>query len=382
MARQPIPERYDLIVCSEVLYYVGDRDELQKTADMLAEALFPGGYLLMAHAHLVVDEPDKPGFNWDHPFGAKTISDVFGDQDILRLVKEIRTPLYRIQLFQRKPHKFAWLTNRRPVRTILDQQPVPPPPGADVQVLWQGGSPQTSTVKQEIVTERLPILMYHRVAPQGTHALTRYRVTPEAFDEQLRYLRDTGYLSIPIEDWHAAMHAHRPLSGRAILLTFDDGYQDFYDYAWPILKKYDFSALVFLVADKIGGANDWDLHFGERIPLMNWDKINQLSENGIRFGSHTATHSMLTAVSPTEVARQAIRSRQILQSGLEKPVLSLAYPHGAEDPLVRHIAGGCGYIYGFTCRPGRSGLWDGLLELPRIEVDGRQKFSDFVKQVA
>ncbi len=381
-ARNPIPGRYNLIVCSEVLYYIGSRSDLQVIAHKLTEALLPGGYLLMAHAHLVVDEPDKAGFNWDHPFGAKTISDVFGAVNQLRLVKEIRTPLYRIQLFKRIGRGWAWLNFRRPQIDRLDRQPAPPPPGADAQVLWQGGKPEIDKSNQEVVTGQLPILMYHRVSPSGSQALSRYRVTPEQFEEQMRYLHDTGHYSITIETWHAAMREHKPLPGRAVLLTFDDGYRDFYDYAWPVLKKFDFSALVFLVTDEIGGSNRWDHRFDEQVPLMGWDEIQFLSKNGIQFGSHTATHPMLTAISPRDAVLEAVRSRMLLQRGLQKPVHSVAYPFGAEDPVVRHIAGGCGYVYGFTCRTGRSSLWDGLLELPRIEVDGSQHFTDFVRKVA
>ena len=101
LTKDPLPGRFELIVCSEVLYYCADKERLRAVARKLVDALEPGGYLLTAHANLVVDDPDHTGFDWDCPFGAKVIGEVLASTRPLRLVKELRTPLYRIQLFRR-----------------------------------------------------------------------------------------------------------------------------------------------------------------------------------------------------------------------------------------------------------------------------------------
>lgn len=381
LSLDPLPGQFDLVVCSEILYYVGGRETLPAIAEKLSEALLPGGLLLMAHAHLVVDEPDKTGFNWDHPFGAAFIATAFQEASRLRLVRELRTPLYRIQLFQRKPRFFLPIRWKRPELVALPEQPAPPPPGADAQVLWQGGKPQHSQTGL-VETHQLPILLYHRVAPHGSQSLQPYRVSPQAFEEQLSYLRDAGYYCVTIEEWHAAMKEHRSLPGRAVLLTFDDGYRDFKEFAWPLLQRYGFSALVFLVAGEVGGSNSWDRQAGETLPLLDWDEIRELEEAGIQFGSHSSSHPLLTAISPTEMLREAIRSRSLLEQRLAAPVRSFAYPFGGEDPVVRHVIGASGFIYGFTSRTGRCGLWEPLLGLPRIEVSGSDRFEDFVRKLA
>lgn len=102
LIKDNLPGQADLVVCSEVLYYTGGLKELKAVARKLAQALNVGGYLLVAHAHQIIDEPDKPGFDWNLPFGAKVIGDIIARTPSLCLVKEIRTPLYRIQLFQRR----------------------------------------------------------------------------------------------------------------------------------------------------------------------------------------------------------------------------------------------------------------------------------------
>ncbi len=95
-----LPMGCDLIVCSEVLYYIGGQTELQTVARKLVNALAPGGYLLTAHAHRVNKEPERTHFDWLLPFGAKLISETLTDTHSLRLVKDIQTSSYCIQLFQ------------------------------------------------------------------------------------------------------------------------------------------------------------------------------------------------------------------------------------------------------------------------------------------
>jgi peptidoglycan/xylan/chitin deacetylase (PgdA/CDA1 family) len=233
-----------------------------------------------------------------------------------------------------------------------------------------------------VVTDRLPILLYHRVAEAGSPATAPYRVAPGEFEEQLRYLRDAGFRGVGLEDWRRAMAQHSPLPGRAVLITFDDGYADFLTEAWPLLRRYGFPATVFLVAEEVGGSNRWDRAFGEEVPLLGWREIRRLRDQGVEFGSHSLSHRRLSAVSPTDVVREAAASRAILQAELGTAVRAFAYPFGAEDAVVRHLIGACGYIFGASCRPGRSGLWDSLLALPRIEISGTDTFRGFVTKLA
>ena len=363
---------YDLIVCSEVLYYAGEPDDLERVAAKIAAALKPGGHFLTAHANAVVDEPDKAGFSWDVPFGAKVIGETFARTPGLQLVKELRTVLYRVQLFQRTDDDGI-------IPEFIEAERLGSLPEAvSREVLWEGGEVSRDEGVKQVTTERLPILMYHRVAPEGAVATARWRLTPESFEEQLRYLRDAGFHSVTLEQWREAVHTKKPLPGRAVVLTFDDGYRDFAEYAWPLLKRYGFSAIMFLVAGRIGGTNDWDRAFGEEVGLMAWDEILALQKEGVEFGCHTVTHAPLTGLSPADVVRELARSRAILESKLKVPVDAIAYPYGDQDHGVQHLAGACGYTFGLSCRPGTCRFQDPLLELPRIEVMGSMTLQEFV----
>ncbi|MEM7063909.1 MAG: glycosyltransferase [Cyanobacteria bacterium P01_B01_bin.77] len=243
---------------------------------------------------------------------------------------------------------------------------------------WHGAQPKQECKPACVLTHSLPVLMYHRVAPTGSVTMQRYRLTPEAFEVQLKYLRDANFYSVDWQDWQFAVAARRPLPGKAIAITFDDGYLDFLEYTWPLLKQYGFTATVFLVSDCIGKSNQWDAVYGEVVPLMGWHDILQLQDEGVEFGSHTVTHSPLTALSHEKVVWEGTRSRRLLSRQLGKSIQAFAYPYGDYNPIVQHLIGACGYTIGVSCRHGLNQFDDDLLALRRIEVMSSDSFQDFV----
>ena len=235
---------------------------------------------------------------------------------------------------------------------------------------------------ESAIAYKLPILMYHSVNPTVSQILSQYQVTPDAFEEQLRYLRDAGFYNVSWEAWQTAVTTNNPLPGRAIILTFDDGYLDFYQYAWPLLKKYGFTATVFLVTDCIGGSNLWDRSYGVELSLMGWSEIRQLQAQGVEFGSHSVTHRPLTALSYSEVMEEGMRSKMLLESQLGKAIPTFAYPYGDFDPVIQHLMGACGYTVALSCRPGGNGFQDRLLALRRIEVKGSDSLQEFITKIS
>jgi len=369
------PGGFDLIVCSEVLYYMGDRDGLKAATRKLIEALAPGGLLVAAHANLVADAPNECGFDWDLPYGAKVIGETFASSGKLVFQSEVRTPLYRIQVFRRKTlfDKVAGKLHRSApaiVQARLGQL------DEDVEryVLWEGRPARD----ESITTSRLPILMYHRVAPAGPEPLDQWRLTPEAFDEQLAYLKAEGYETVSFAEWRAARRASTPLPGKRVLITFDDGFADFEEYALPVLQKHGFSATIFMPTDLIGHAAIWDSWAGEPLKLMDWDAARRLQAAGIEFGSHAASHPRLTEVSPAQVVAEAYRSRGALQRELGIVADSIAYPFGDFDPAVVRLTAAASYGHAVTTRDCRSNLDEGDLVLSRVEVSGLQPMSRFI----
>ncbi len=363
MTRDEIPGRFDLIVCSEVLYYFGRRDRLRASVDKLTSALKPGGRLVMAHAHLAVDDPEGSGFDWSFNYGVEAIREAFSAAPKLDFEQELQTKFYRIQRFRQT----AKALGKAP--EILRREAAPPP--ADVVRHWvEGGT-----------TDRLPILMYHRIAASGSEALAPYRVTPDAFEAQIRFLSEQGFKGVSVHDWSSHIVFGSALPRGAVAITFDDGYVDFLEHAWPVLDRYGFSATVFLVADRIGGSNTWDSEHGETIPLLDWPRIRELQASGIEFGSHTASHAWLPSLSSREVVAELTRSRQHLEDGLGTAVDSLAYPWGAFNKRVQFLAGACGYEVGVSTAPGTCEARHALLALPRLEIEGSDSLESFAAKL-
>ncbi len=205
------------------------------------------------------------------------------------------------------------------------------------------------------VTENLPILAYNHICT-------------EIFEQHLQYLKDSGYYSVSWQDWQNAKLAKIPLPGKAVLLTFDGGYLDFFNHAFPLLKRFDFTATVFLVAESIGKTNSWEKADSEQVQLMGWREIRQLRDAGIEFGSMSATYQPLTGLSPTEIVREGSKSRAILERGLGKPVKCFAYPYGSVDKMVEKLVCAIGYTYGVSYESKFSNFEDSLLSLPRMQV--------------
>jgi len=373
---EPLPGRFDLIVCSELLYYAPGRETLAHVARVLADGLVPGGHLVTAHAHALVDEEHAPGFDWDVPFGAAAI-----EQELLRtrsldLVREVRTAPYRVQLYRRRSRPRRLPPRRPPRRTTATAARLEPVHAAHFRP--HGGRVQsTEGVEPVTSASRLPILMYHRVAPRGRDASRRFRLHPDDFDAQLRHLRERGYRSITFEQWRAATARRAPIPPRSVMLTFDDGYADFPTYALPLLRRYGFQATMFVVTDLVGATNVWDEAHGETLELMDWPTLLALGDDGVELGSHSSTHRPLVSLSAAELTRDLCRSRACLHERTGVPVRSIGYPFGLGDAGVRAVAAACGFHFGVTTDEWQASHGDDLLRLPRLEVRGTQSLETF-----
>jgi peptidoglycan/xylan/chitin deacetylase (PgdA/CDA1 family) len=139
---------------------------------------------------------------------------------------------------------------------------------------------------------------------------------------------------------------------------------------------------VFLVSGQVGQQNAWDEVYGEKLPLMGWEEIIELQQQGVEFGSHAATHQPLTSLTPTQIVEEGIRSRTSLQNELQRPVQLIAYPYGDTDTVVAHLLGACGYTIGVTTENRLSSFNDDPMRLPRIEVEGHFKLEEFIAKLS
>lgn len=373
-----LPGPVDLVVCSEVLYYTGGTEALDSVAAKLAAALKPGGYLLTAHAFVVADDASATGFNWNLPFGAKRIGEAFSGIAGLALEQEVRTALYAIRLYRKAGAKgFPDLRRvflKRPNLVLAEH--VMPEPEAARHILWGGGV--GGQVRGPLLSTHLAILMYHSISDTGPAALSRWRVDPAMFESHLRYLKASGFQPVTLADWRTARETNTPLAGRRVHLTFDDGYTDFEANALPLLQEYGFPATLFIPSGKVGQAADWDSWAGAPLPLADWDGLRRLRDAGIVIGAHGVTHRDLAGLDPASVFEELWGARTALERELDITVDAVAYPFGAYDGIVEHLAAASGFRHGVTTVNGVSDFGDRDMALRRVEVFGGRTLEDFI----
>jgi peptidoglycan/xylan/chitin deacetylase (PgdA/CDA1 family) len=219
----------------------------------------------------------------------------------------------------------------------------------------------------------VPILMYHSISDNlfgKSHPYYQINTSPIIFARQMKWLRDTGYRSLSLSQLHAAFECgHVP--PKAVVITFDDGYQDFYTDAFPALRKYDFTATVFLVTGRI---QETSMRI-EGVDYMTWREVRELNREGIEFGSHTVSHPDLRSLGPEEIDYELGYSKETIDDHLGSSLNSFAYPfpfpeedHSFTRFLV-DVLKNHGFEIGVSTVLGRAMREDTRFFLPRLPVN-------------
>jgi peptidoglycan/xylan/chitin deacetylase (PgdA/CDA1 family) len=181
---------------------------------------------------------------------------------------------------------------------------------------------------------RLVALLYHRVARDASGPLAHLTVAPDRFAWQMAKLRDGGFVPQRQDEVAAWLAGRRGLPKRAVVVTFDDGYADNLDHAFPVLERLRIPAVTFVVTAKLGRHNDWD---GDAAgwPLMDAAAVRDWARRGLEFGAHGRTHRALPALAADALADEIEGSHADLAALLGRPPAAFAYPYGAVDARVR-----------------------------------------------
>jgi peptidoglycan/xylan/chitin deacetylase (PgdA/CDA1 family) len=211
------------------------------------------------------------------------------------------------------------------------------------------------------------VLMYHNVAmPPKEGKLRSLYVTPRMFRFQMWYLKTAGFRVVSLHEILSFTMGSISSEERLVALTFDDGYQDFYDNAYPILKMYGFPSTVFLVSDFIGNENLWDYQeLNIRKRLLDWEQIIEMRDHHVNFGSHSRTHPFLSKLSTAEIEEELFGAKAILEERLNLPVQFFCYPYGNYDERAVAAVKKSGYLGATTMNRGLIHRGDEPLELRR-----------------
>ncbi|MDQ7826070.1 MAG: polysaccharide deacetylase family protein [Candidatus Eremiobacteraeota bacterium] len=218
------------------------------------------------------------------------------------------------------------------------------------------------------LTPRLQILCYHQIAPVAKDIMT---TTPEMFEAQVRYLRTHDYYPVGMEEAVAFLKGRKPTRQKMVMITFDDGYDGIYHYGLPILRKYRFPAVVFLVVSKI-------TENGERSETghLSWKQLRVLRDSGLFYiGSHTnALHQKVQwdlrdgRITSSQLIRDLCKSRIYIYNHLGILTDYLAWPYGGYDDRTIEIARNCGFKVLFTTDEGSNHRGEGTIRIRRIAL--------------
>ena len=206
------------------------------------------------------------------------------------------------------------------------------------------------------------ILMYHSVSARGGATA----ISPSVFAMQMRVLAESGVPVLTLDGWTDARRAGT-LPERSVVITFDDGFEDFGDAAWPVMQAHGFRPIVYLPTGFVGRDEGWRGIASPPRALMGWARIAALAEEGVLFGSHTVGHPNLDALPAEAQLAELTVAKRAIETKLHAPVRHFAPPYGLADAGVRRRIAGL-YDTSVGTRLGQAGVGDDLHDLPRIEM--------------
>jgi peptidoglycan/xylan/chitin deacetylase (PgdA/CDA1 family) len=224
------------------------------------------------------------------------------------------------------------------------------------------------------------ILNYHSVHP--TH---EFATKPDDFLLQMEYLK-SNFTIVSLHEFYNMRATGVSLPERLAMVTFDDGYEDNYTYAFPVLKQLGLTATVFITTGFINGEVDITEKHGtyQELKALTWEQIMEMRAYGITFGAHTHTHPILTEISFDSAEREICQSKEIIEDKLGEPAELFAYPLGQRKTFNRAIISllkrhgfklACSTLWG--CDNSNTDLF----ALNRVRIDAFDTFDDFREKV-
>lgn len=218
---------------------------------------------------------------------------------------------------------------------------------------------------------KVPILMYHYIGNNPNPADTArnsLEVTPDKFEEQMKYLKDNGYNSISLDTLYPALKGQTTLPSKPVILTFDDGYEDFYTNAYPILLKYGLHATVFIPINLMNQGY-----------YLSWGQIKEMSRSGlINFGAHGMNHWQLASLPLPITELEIVQSKKVLQDNLGVPINFIAYPYGSVNENVINLTKKAGYMGALGTWANKTQSEGTLFDMPRLRVGGEATLQTFI----
>lgn len=204
----------------------------------------------------------------------------------------------------------------------------------------------------------IPILGYHRI---GSHRPDHVpTVTAEAFEKQLALLARWRYRVVSFDEVVLRMEKGEPMPRKAAVITFDDGYEDNYSIAWPLLKRFSFPAIVFVTPTEVATKG-----------FATWQQLREMSQNGFEIGSHTMHHSYMPTTPDEKLKEEIAGSKTVIERQLKKPIRYLSYPIGGYTPQAQAMAKQAGYRGACTTNRATTYAMADRYAIRRVKINDR-----------
>jgi peptidoglycan/xylan/chitin deacetylase (PgdA/CDA1 family) len=192
--------------------------------------------------------------------------------------------------------------------------------------------------------ERIRVLIYHRIYP-GTQQkdATEWDTSEVSFRRQIELMERWGYGVITFNDYRLYLRGEISLPKKPVILTFDDGYSEVYNVAYPIMKQHGMRGVIFILGDRTMRTNRWDTGITPTRYLLDDEQVLELHAAGFEIGAHSVSHRRLTELPKNEAWEEIYRSRISLEILLNANVLSFSYPYGMTDTIIKQLTSDAGY---------------------------------------
>lgn len=211
----------------------------------------------------------------------------------------------------------------------------------------------------------VPVLNYHQVNDKNYSPLT---VQVQHFEQEMDYLETNGYHTITLDELYDYLTTGKELPEKPVVITFDDGYTDNYEYAFPILKEHGMKATLFMIGDSINTNR-----------FLTSAQLIEMDRNGFSVEAHTYHHKNLKTLNKEEIDTDLKQSKEVLEQLLHKDIRYIAYPGGYNNSLVRTETKAAGFRMAFTVQPGNVQPGEDFYGLPRLAVfEGDNAFLSLV----
>lgn len=217
---------------------------------------------------------------------------------------------------------------------------------------------------QEFTGMPVSILMYHSIG----EGKTKFSVSEESFENQMKYLKDNGYQVFSLKEVLQAFKNRELLPDKSVVITFDDGYKNFF-LAHDILKKYHFSATLFIPTKFIGKSRSWENDdTNTTFEMLSHQDLKELIDQGVDIQAHGHTHQVLTQLSSDVIREEILQSKKILED-LGTEIYCFAYPSGDFSNEVQRILKEEGFLAGLSCISTLASGDCNFFALPRITIE-------------